>query len=61
MCLQRNCNTEVVASKGEHLTEAERYKIEGLKQAKLSNRAIAKILGKSHSFKRKNFSVMNIG
>lgn len=32
-----------------HITEKDRYKIEGFKQVKMSNRAIAKVLNKSHT------------
>jgi len=42
-------NTKIGASKARHLTEGERYKIEGYKAIKLSNRSIAKALEKSHS------------
>lgn len=48
MSFQANSNTNEIKSKWRHLSEEERYKIEGLLQAKLTNRAIAKILGKSH-------------
>jgi IS30 family transposase len=44
-----NNNIKEAGSKGKHITETERYKIEGYKQAKMSNRAIAKLLRKSHS------------
>jgi len=52
MCLQKEYNKEMKESKGKkgaHITEIERYKIEGYKEIKLSNREIGKILGKSHS------------
>jgi hypothetical protein len=32
-----------------HITESERYQIEGFKKIKMSNRKIAKALGKSHT------------
>jgi IS30 family transposase len=32
-----------------HITESERYQIEGFKKIKMSNRRIAKALGKSHT------------
>ena len=48
MCY-RDDNTKKEKSKGRHITEKERYKIEGYKGIKMSNREIAKALGKSHS------------
>jgi len=49
MCLQDNNTSNAAKKKGIHLTEAQRYKIEGYKQVKMSNREIAKALGRSHS------------
>jgi IS30 family transposase len=49
MCLQEQYSGNEEKSKGRHLTESERYKIEGYKQEKKSNRAIAALLGRSHS------------
>jgi len=49
MCLCKNNNIKKAKKKGSHITEEERYKIEGYKAIKLSNRAIAKVLNKSHS------------
>ena len=49
MCLKRNDNTKEIRSKISQITEKERYKIEGYKAIKLSNRSIAKILNKSHT------------
>jgi IS30 family transposase len=49
MCLREYNTKNSDKRKGSHLTEEERYKIEGYKQIKLSNREIGKILGKSHS------------
>ena len=49
MCHKENNSIKREKSKTRHFTEGERYKIEGYKQLKLSNRKIAKILGKSHS------------
>jgi transposase, IS30 family len=49
MCLEKENNIRERKSKVRHLRERERYKIEGYKEIGLSNREIARILGKSHS------------
>jgi IS30 family transposase len=49
MCLQEDYNKKKAEGKGKHITESERYKIEGFKQAKMSNREIGRLLEKSHS------------
>lgn len=49
MCHKEDNSTKTKARKIKHFTEAERYKIEGYKQIKLSNRKIAETLGKSPS------------
>ena len=49
MGLRYDISTNGNKSKYRHLTEAERYKIEGYKQIKMSHRKIAKELGGSHS------------
>jgi len=49
MCLEQDNNAKGEKRKGKHITEEERYKIEGYKEIKLSNREIARILNKSHS------------
>jgi IS30 family transposase len=49
MCLEKDCNKRNEKSKATHITEAERYKIEGYKEIGLSNRKIAKAINKSHS------------
>ena len=48
-CLAEENITVQKKSKVCHLDERERYKIEGFKQLKMSNRKIAKIFGRSHS------------
>jgi IS30 family transposase len=48
-CLPQQDITVQKKSKVRHLDERERNKIEGFKQLKMSNRAIAKLLGRSHS------------
>lgn len=49
MRLKRKHNTGKEKRKGAHLTEEERYKIEGYKEIGMSNRKIAKALSKTHS------------
>jgi IS30 family transposase len=49
MCLTTNDIINESDCARRHLTEIDRYKIEGYRQLKLSNREIAKALGKSHS------------
>jgi IS30 family transposase len=49
MCPQEKITIKTEESKGKHITEADRYKIEGYKQIKMSNREIARMLGKSRS------------
>ena len=52
MRLQKEYSSENMESKGQkgkHITESERYKIEGYKQIGMSHRKIAKVLEKSHS------------
>lgn len=49
MCHQEQNSIKKREIKGSHLTEAERYKIEGYKEIGMSNREIAKVLHKSHS------------
>ena len=49
MCLGVNSNTEEEKRKGRHISEQERYKIEGYKEVGMSNRKIAKALNRTHS------------
>jgi IS30 family transposase len=49
MCPNENNNIEIEKRKGRHLSEQERYKIEGYKEIGMSNRKIAEALGKAHS------------
>jgi IS30 family transposase len=48
MCLERNTNIERTKSKAAHITEEERYKIEGYKEIGMSSRQIGKAIGKTH-------------
>lgn len=48
MCQEKN-NTKAGGSKQSHITEKERYKIEGCKAVGMSNRAIAQVLNRSHT------------
>jgi IS30 family transposase len=49
MCLNENNNTIENRNKGGYISEPERYKIEGFKNVRMSNRAIAVALNRSHS------------
>ena len=53
MGLGIDTNTDGNKSKYQHFTEAERYKIEGYKQIKMSHRKIAIELGKSYRAREK--------